>query len=162
MFQTFLVGSGHLQKNILTRKANRMASRWNSTLRLFNLFLGIDGENHIPCLSEVISAAAFATHGYLTPNDVKKIRLVNLDVSDVHADDIASLIRCNSDLLLDNVHGDLTHVLRNVKRGRLSIRNMNLTSEDTEHLRFAMANGARSVSFGDHGSEVTLDMDTLA
>ena len=74
-------------------------------------------------------------------SDVKKIRLVNLDVSDVHADDIASLIRCNSDLLLDNVQGNLTHVLRNVQRGRLSIRNMNLTSEDTEHLGFSMVQG---------------------
>ena len=112
------VVSGHLQDDILIRKAERMVSRWNSVPGIFNNFLGIDGENHIPSLPEVISAAALATHGYLTStanrnmlrNDVKKIRLVNLDVSDVHADDIASLIRCNSDLLLDNVHGDLSHV----------------------------------------------------
>ena len=157
----------------MTRKAERMMSRWMSTSALYNDFLGCEGEDHVPSLAEVASAAALATHGYLTSNSVanrrnqrtgvKNLRLVNLDISNIPAEDMTNLVKCMSDfLLIDNVHGNLSHVLRNIKRGRLSIRNMKLTSEDTEHLRFAMVHGARSVSFGDHGSDVTLDMDTLA
>ena len=110
-------------------------SRWMSTSALYNYFLDCEGEDHVLSLAEVASAAALATYGYLTSTSVahrrnqrtgvKNFRVVNLDISNIPAEDMTNLVKCMSDyLLIDNVHGNLSHVLRNVKRGRLSIRNM--------------------------------------
>ena len=77
--------------------------------------------------------------------------------------DMACLVRRTSDyLLIDNVSGDITPLLRSMERGRLTIRNMKLSTADTENLKFAMEQGPKTLSLGENSYQFKLDMETLA
>ena len=62
---------------------------------------------------------------------------------------------------VEEVVGDLSPILSNIKSDQLGIRSSALTPADTQQLVAAMVRGVRSVMLGELGT-VTLHMETLA
>ena len=114
--------------------------------------------NNIPSLDVVKCGAALAQNGFIT--QVQGLHLYNLDISAVPAEDMVSLVKCVQMWVnIDNVNGDLGHILGSVKCDYLNINDTMLGAGQTESLVAAMVTGVKGVGLFDG---VTLDMGSLA
>ena len=119
-----------------------------------------------PSLFEVTCAAALSTHGALTQAhrlniaEVKTMNLRELDISTIPAEEVANLTQCiRESVEINNVHGDLSPVLSNVKCDVLRISKATLSTAETQSLVGAMVSGVEKVELG---RGVAVDMETLA
>ena len=119
-----------------------------------------------PSLFEVTCAAALSTHGALTQAhrlniaEVKTMNLRELDISTIPAEEVANLTQCiRESVEINNVHGDLSPVLSNVKCDVLRISKATLSTAETQSLVTAMVSGVEKVELG---RGVAVDMETLA
>ena len=105
------------------------------------------------------SAASFIHHGNIT-DEVKSMRLENINLSEVaHASALAD-VNVTRDVCIDNVTGDIAPLISRVKCRALNISKMNLSTEDTAALVLGMQTSVEEVYLGVMGL-VELDMDTL-
>ena len=118
-----------------------------------------------PSLFEVTCAAALSTHGALTQAhrhniaEVKTMNLRELDISTIPAEEVANLTQCiRESVEINNVHGDLSPVLSNVKCDVLRISKATLSTAETQSLVTAMVSGVEKVELG---RGVAVDMETL-
>ena len=119
-----------------------------------------------PSLFELTCAAALSTHGALTQAhrhniaELKTMNLRDVDISTIPAEELANLTQCvRESVEINNVHGDLSPVLSNVKCDVLRISKATLSTAETQSLVSAMVSGVEKVELG---RGVTLDMETLA
>ena len=92
-----------------------------------------------PTISVVSSAASFCFHGYITKLD--NMTLKEVDVSSIPPDHLSALSSSiTQTLYIDNMEGDITPVLLNVKTKYLIISNMKLSVDETLSLVNAMNN----------------------
>ena len=143
-----LAAHGHLPRQVITNKAAKIASRQSMS----------------SCsLSKLQCAAALATLGHITQVSLRlsSLRLYNLDISLVPAEDLVSLVKCqrSGPVSINGVTGDLSPVLSSVQCCMLLITNTSLSTAETQQLLAAMDTRVKKIHMGDG---VTLDMDTLA
>ena len=137
-------------KDFLRRKAETLAVEIREDWLPFPY--GLD-------LRDIISAASFAYHGMLGSS--LYFRLMDVDLTSVPAEHLASLIACVTDHFdIENVIG-LMNILNNIKSNvrAISISNQSLSSEETRALVRAMESNVEIVILGDE--EVTLDIGIL-
>ena len=143
----FLVQHNHLDPGIVTGKAAHVVKHLSCHSMV--------GFSPSPPLLRV--AAALVTHGYIT--QLERLKLQQLDMSLVPAEDLARLAACVRDnVIVARVSGDLAPVLSSVQCRVLDIGDTSLSPANTQQLVTAMARGVREVEL----EGVTLDMETLA
>ena len=109
-------------------------------------------------LPQLATAAALATHGYIT--HVRHLYLYDLDLDSVSAGNLASLVHCvSTSVEISRVWGDLSPVLGIAKCSELDIGNTDLSTAETQGLLAAMVSRVRKVRLC---TGVTLDMETLS
>ena len=141
-----LVSSALLPDDFIQQMANIIQTDWNDWF-------------HYPSLNEVLSAATLSAAGVLT--SVKSMRLQDIDISSVPRDNLASLSSIVSDNVgMDNVTGDISMILSNIKCKELWINNQHLSRETTECLVSAMSDNIEEVWLGVIGG-VHLDIGAL-
>ena len=143
-----LAAHGHLPRQVITNKAAKIASRQSMS----------------SCsLSKLQCAAALATLGHITQVSLRlsSLRLYNLDISLVPAEDLVSLVKCqrSGPVSINGVTGDLSPVLSSVQCCVLLITNTSLSTSDTQQLVAAMDTRVKEVTLE---SGNTLDIETLA
>ena len=161
-YAVFLENSGHLPQQILTSLAARITEHWNPTTESE---MESWSSVAIPSLPQLACAGALASQGYISR--VKVLTLLNVNISSVPAEDMASLVRCVSNRVrICSVRGDLTPVLSSVNckehigwDGGLHMSSVTLNTDDTQSLVTAMVRGVKVVRMN---GRVTLDMETLA
>ena len=115
---------------------------------------------HYPRVPEITTAASLAHHGLL--RSVKYMRLDDVDLASVPAEQLASLAACVTEgVMIRNVSNtDLTSILDSSKSRVLQINKQILSTEETLALVRAMGAGLERVWLGLRG-KVTLDISTL-
>ena len=107
---------------------------------------------------ELMCAASLAHHGLL--KSLEELCLMDVDLSAVPAQHLASLASCVTSLYIQNVSGcDLVSILTSLKCQELTITSQSLGREETQALVQAMESGVKKVTLSDG---VTLDMEALA
>ena len=111
-----------------------------------------------PSLSMVRLAAQLAWKGHL--RSVKKMRLENMDLSDIHQDHIFKLASIvTQDVKIDNIMpASLDIILESVRCSELWLWNMRLTEPQTRALVTSLTERLKTVRLYD---DVTLDIQTL-
>ena len=137
-----LVSSGLLPDDFIQQMANPIQADWDWDC---------------PSLNEVLSAATLSAAGVLT--SVINMRLYNIDLSSVPRDNLASLSSIVSRTVeINNVTGDISVILSNIKCRMLWFYNQHLSREATESLVSAMSDNVKKVSLGVFGDDVHLDI----
>ena len=142
-FVALLASNGHFPQQIIAAKAAEL--------------LG-NGYTFNSSLPQLATAAALATHGYIT--HVGNLGLCNLDLDSVSAGNLANLVQCvHGDVWISGVRGDLSPVLGTAKCFRLVMCDIDLSTADTQGLLAAMVSGVLVVTLR---RGVTLDTETLS
>ena len=109
----------------------------------------------------LVCGASLAHHGLLGSMD--RLRLRNVDLSQVPSQHLASLVSCvTSYLCIENISGcDLVNLLTSLNCGCLTITSQSLGREETQALVHAMESGVEKVKLGDEEGQVKLDIEAL-
>ena len=135
----------YLPPEVLAKKADQLA------LKLENY------HHHLPLIR---SAAALASRGH--SSQVPWLGLRHLDISSVPAEDLTALARCVRDAVSINaVSGDLTPVFDGLHCSELVIRDMLISTVETQSLLAAMNRGIGSVNLGVCPGKAELDFEIL-
>ena len=135
----------YLPPEVLAKKADQLA------LKLKNY------HHHLPLIR---SAAALASRGH--SSQVPWLGLRHLDISSVPAEDLTALARCVRDAVSINaVSGDLTPMFDGLHCSELVIRDMLISTVETQSLLAAMNRGIGSVNLGVCPGKAELDFEIL-
>ena len=135
----------YLPPEVLAKKADQLA------LKLKNY------HHHLPLIR---SAAALASRGH--SSQVPWLGLRRLDISSVPAEDLTALARCVRDeVVINAVSGDLTPVFDGLHCSELVIRDMLISTVETQSLLAAMNRGIGSVNLGLCPGKAELDFEIL-
>ena len=135
----------YLPPEVLAQKADQLA------LKLKNY------HHRLPLIR---SAAALASRGH--SSQVPWLGLRHLDISSVPAEDLTALARCVRDAVSINaVSGDLTPVFDGLHCSELVIRDMLISTVETQSLLAAMNRGIGSVNLGLCPGKAELDFEIL-
>ena len=141
-----LVKSEQISEDVIQHKADAVGAMLN-------------GYRRRPDQALVSSAASFIHHGYIT--EVERMRLRNIDLSEVaHASALAD-VTVTSNVWIHNVVGSIAPIISRIKCPVLRITKMRLCTEDTAALVQAMQTSVEEVLLGVEGDSPELDMDTL-
>jgi len=141
-----LVTSQHLHTDFIQSLRKYVQNDWESS-------------SHTPRLCEVLTAATLSKADHLT--SVRWMVLKNIDISRIPPDSLASLAtRVSWRVDIDNVTGDLTTIVGNIKCEWLWISNQNLSSEVTQCLVTAMRDNVEVVRLGYVG-DVNINMELI-
>ena len=152
-----LVKCGDIYRETLTSKAAGIAQAM---------------ENSLPSLDKIAAAAVLANLGYMPTLQFERLFIEDIDLTIVPRCNLASLAACFSidEIHINNVHSDLTDLLRHLQCQRLFLDNLSLSERATEALVAAMETGVEEVTFDDGWSNIgrrpdydmTLSMSALS
>ena len=144
----------YLPPEVLAKKADQLALKFES------YFFSERRESYHHHLPLIRSAAALASRGH--SSQVPWLGLRRLDISSVPAEDLTALARCVRDKLVINaVSVDLTPVFDGLHCSELVIRDMLISTVETQSLLAAMNRGIGSVNLGVCPGKAELDFEIL-